>query len=146
MVDKVAIIDSAGQVITDRLETRFVKLPRVVGEGAETRVHEIMAILDDAPDLQTKVRASMLVSHRRWDLFLDNGVQVKLPAEKACATRVAELARVDAVQPPPRPRHHRRRPPTFRSHGRCACAKAREARDEQIAARDKAMKKREQQI
>ncbi len=77
--DPVEIIDSAGKVITDRLEQRFVELPRVIGDGAETRVHEIAGILDDAPDLQKKVRASMLVSHRRWDLFLDNGVQVMLP-------------------------------------------------------------------
>lgn len=145
VVDKVEIIDSAGQVITDRLETRFVKLPRVIGEGAETRVHEIMAILDDAPDLQAKVRASMLVSHRRWDLFLDNGVQVMLPAENP-ADAVAELARADAsshlldrdiivVDLRLPDRMVVRLTPT-----------AREARDEQIAARDKAMKKREQEI
>jgi cell division protein FtsQ len=94
ITDPVEIIDSAGQVITGHLEARFTKLPRVMGEGAETRVHEIMAILDDAPELQSKVRASMLVSHRRWDLFLDNGVQVMLP-EKDPAAAVAELARTD---------------------------------------------------
>ena len=83
--DPVQIIDSAGKVITDRLEPRFVKLPRVMGEGAEARVHEITAILDDAPDLQDKVTASMLVSHRRWDLFLSNGVQVMLPQNDPAA-------------------------------------------------------------
>ncbi len=92
--DPVEIIDSAGKVITDRLEERFVELPRVIGDGAETRVHEIAGILDDAPDLQKKVRASMLVSHRRWDLFLDNGVQVMLP-EKNPAAAVAELEKLD---------------------------------------------------
>jgi cell division protein FtsQ len=92
--DRVAIIDSAGQVITDRLEARFVTLPRVMGEGAQTRVHEIMAVLDDAPLVQEKVRASMLVSHRRWDLFLDNGVQVMLP-ENDPASAVLELERLE---------------------------------------------------
>lgn len=91
----VEIIDSEGKVITDRLASRFVKLPRVIGEGAETRVHEIMSILDDAPDLKARVRASMLVAHRRWDLFLDNGVQVMLP-EKDAAEAVLELARTEA--------------------------------------------------
>lgn len=92
--DPVEIIDGEGKVITQHLEKRFIALPRVIGEGAETRVHEITALLDDAPDLQKKVRASMLVSHRRWDLFLDNGVQVMLP-ERNAAAAVAELERLD---------------------------------------------------
>jgi cell division protein FtsQ len=145
VMDRVEIIDSAGQVITDRLETRFVKLPRVIGEGAETRVHEIMAILDDAPDLQAKVRASMLVSHRRWDLFLDNGVQVMLPAGDPAAA-VAELERIDResgllgrditvvdLRLPDRM-------VVRLSDG------AKAAREEIVEARAKAMKKREQEI
>lgn len=91
----VQIIDSAGKVITDRLEPRFVKLPRVMGDGAEVRVHEITSLLDDAPSIQERVRASMLVSHRRWDLFLENGVQVMLPQVDPAAA-LAELARLDA--------------------------------------------------
>lgn len=92
--DPVEIVDGEGKVITNRLEARFVKLPRVMGEGAETRVHEITSILDDAPTVQAKVRASMLVSHRRWDLFLDNGVQVMLP-EIDPGAAVQELERVE---------------------------------------------------
>ncbi len=93
--DPVAIVDGGGAVITTRLEPRFMSLPRVMGDGAESRVHEIMSILDDVPDLKARVRASMLVSHRRWDLFLDNGVQVMLP-EVDPAVAAAELARVEA--------------------------------------------------
>ncbi len=143
--DKVEIIDSAGQVITDRLETRFVKLPRVMGEGAETRVHEIMSILDDAPDLKERVRASMLISHRRWDLFLDNGVQVMLPEAEPGAA-VMELARMQAesglldrdiivVD--------------LRLADRMAVRLSetgKGARDELVAARAKAMKQREREI
>ncbi|HUG61729.1 MAG TPA: FtsQ-type POTRA domain-containing protein [Methylomirabilota bacterium] len=142
---KVEIVDSAGQVITDRLETRFVKLPRVMGDGAETRVHEIMSILDDAPALQDKVRASMLISHRRWDLFLDNGVQVMLPANDP-AKAVLELARVDAES------GLLERDITvvdMRFGDRMVVRlseTAKTARDELIAARAKAMKKREREI
>lgn len=77
--EPVQIVDSAGNIIPGRIEARYARLPRVVGEGAETRVAEITSLLDDVPALQKRVRASMLVSHRRWDLFLDNGVQVMLP-------------------------------------------------------------------
>ncbi|BBE74512.1 cell division protein FtsQ/DivIB [Oharaeibacter diazotrophicus] len=92
--EPVEIVDGAGKVITDHLEARFVKLPRVIGDGAETRVHEITGLLDDAPDVQKRVRASMLVSHRRWDLFLDNGVQVMLP-ERNPEAALAELQRLE---------------------------------------------------
>jgi cell division protein FtsQ len=145
VVDRVEIIDSAGQVITDRLETRFVKLPRVIGEGAQTRVHEIMAILDDAPGVQERVRASMLVSHRRWDLFLDNGVQVMLPADDP-AGAVMELERVGMAS------GLLDRDITIvdmRLPDRVVVRlsdTAKVARDELVSARNKAMKKREQEI
>ncbi len=94
ITDEAQIIDSEGKVISGRLEARYAKLPRVIGDGAETRVAEIMSILDEVPDLQKKVRASMLVSHRRWDLFLDNGVQVMLP-ETDPVRAVTELQETD---------------------------------------------------
>lgn len=93
--DEVAVIDGAGSVITQGYQSRFQRLPRVIGEGAEHRVSEIMSILDDVPDLRAKVRASMLVSERRWDLFLENGVQVMLP-EKDPAAAAVELARMES--------------------------------------------------
>lgn len=93
--DPVSIIDGEGSVITSRLEERFTRLPRVMGEGAERRVHEIAAILEDAPELKARVRASMLVSNRRWDLFLDNGVQVMLP-EIGAPEAAIELAGLEA--------------------------------------------------
>lgn len=92
--DPAAIIDGAGKVITSDLRARYVNLPRVIGPGAETRVAEIMSILDDVPAIKDRVTASMLVSERRWDLFLDNGVQVMLPVERP-AEAAAELARLE---------------------------------------------------
>jgi cell division protein FtsQ len=104
-----------------------------------------MAILDDAPGLQAKVRASMLVSHRRWDLFLENGVQVMLPAEDP-ASAVMALDRVDTAS------GLLDRDITvvdMRLSDRMVVRlsdTAKEARDELVAARAKAMKKREQEI
>lgn len=93
--DPVEIIDGAGNVIDSHIEARYLRLPRVVGDGAETRVAEISSLLDDVPELQKKVRASMLVSQRRWDLFLDNGVQVMLP-ETGTQRALAELQDADS--------------------------------------------------
>lgn len=139
--DPVAIVDGGGTVITTQLEQRFTALPRVMGEGAESRVHEIMSILDDVPDLKARVRASMLVSKRRWDLFLDNGVQVMLPEHDPSAA-VAELARIEAEQP------FLDRDLTvvdLRLSDRVVVRlsdTAKAARDELIEAREKAMKKK----
>ncbi|WP_181707327.1 cell division protein FtsQ/DivIB [Chthonobacter rhizosphaerae] len=139
--DPVAIVDGGGAVITTHLEPRFTALPRVMGDGAETRVHEIMSVLDDVPELKARVRASMLVSHRRWDLFLDNGVQVMLP-EHDPAQAAAELARAEAEN------GFLDRDLTavdLRLPDRMVVRlsdTAKAARDELIAAREKAMKKK----
>lgn len=139
----VVVVDSAGKVITDRLETRYARLPRVVGAGAEQRVAEITSLLDDVPELQKKVRASMLVSNRRWDLFLDNGVQVMLP-EANPQKAVAELEETDKAS------GLLDRDITvvdLRLPDRLVVRlsdDARKARDELVSARNKALKKREQ--
>ncbi|MBS1182149.1 MAG: cell division protein FtsQ [Proteobacteria bacterium] len=139
----VVVVDSAGKAITDRLETRYSRLPRVVGKGAELRVAEITSLLDDVPELQKKVRASMLVSDRRWDLFLDNGVQVMLP-EVNPQKAVAELQETD------RESGLLNRDITvvdLRLPDRLVVRlsdEARKARDELVTARNKALKKREQ--
>lgn len=138
----VVVVDSAGKAITDRLETRYARLPRVVGQGAEQRVAEITSLLDDVPDLQKRVRASMLVSNRRWDLFLDNGVQVMLP-ETNPQKAVAELQQAD------RDSGLLNRDITvvdLRLPDRLVVRlsdDARKARDELVSARNKALKQRE---
>ena len=139
----VVVVDSAGKIITDRLETRYSRLPRVVGQGAQLKVAEITSLLDDVPELQKKVRASMLVSDRRWDLFLDNGVQVMLP-EVDPQKAVTELEKTD------RESGLLDRDITvvdLRLADRLVVRlsdDARKARDELVAARNKALKKREQ--
>lgn len=140
--DPVRIIDSAGNVIDSRIEPRYMRLPRVIGAGAETRVAEISSLLDDVPELQRKVNAAMLVSHRRWDLFLDNGVQVMLP-ERDSRRAAAELQASDAKY------HLLARDITvvdLRLADRMAVRltdEARKARDAMVAARKKALLKRE---
>jgi cell division protein FtsQ len=90
----VNLVSADGTVIDQLRDGRFLRLPHVVGEGANTRVREFAGLLDGAPEMKAKVRAGVLVSGRRWTLKLVNGVDVKLPeagAEKA----LAELARLD---------------------------------------------------
>ncbi len=90
----VQVIASDGTVIVGFHDARFKHLPHVVGEGANLRVRDYIALLEAAPALQTKIRAGTLISGRRWNLKLANGVDVKLPEEGA-AQALAQLSKLD---------------------------------------------------
>jgi cell division protein FtsQ len=56
-------------------------------------------MLDRFPELRAHVRASVLVADRRWNLWLDSGIDVRLPefdADKAL-DRLAALERDDKL-------------------------------------------------
>ena len=58
---------------------RYADLPFVVGEGANERVGEFVALLDAMDELKPRVEAGVLVDRRRWNLKLKSGVEIKLP-------------------------------------------------------------------
>jgi cell division protein FtsQ len=90
----VHVISSDGTVIEGFNDVRFKRLPHIVGEGANLRVREYVELLDAAPGLKDKIRAGTLISERRWNLKLTNGVDVKLP-EEGGASALAKLAKLD---------------------------------------------------
>jgi cell division protein FtsQ len=76
---KVEIVAADGAPIDEMTDDRFIGLPFVVGDGANERLPEFMAVLDAAAELRPKIKAGILVSRRRWDLTMTNGMIVKLP-------------------------------------------------------------------
>jgi cell division protein FtsQ len=80
-------------LIRDR---RFSHLPFVVGDGANERIDEYMALLEAAGDLRERILAGMQVARRRWTLKLTNGIDVLLPERDAGAAmaRLIDLQRV----------------------------------------------------
>ena len=90
----VSMIAADGTVIDALRDRRFLRLPHVVGPGANLRAREYAALLEKIPHLRAKVRAGILVSERRWDLKLANGVDIKLP-EVNPGEALAQLARLD---------------------------------------------------
>ncbi len=95
----VKIVAADGTVIDDMRDDRFVRLPFVVGPGANKRAKEYAALLDAVPDMKPLVRAGILISERRWTLKLTNGVDVKLPEENAADAlrKLALLNKTDRV-------------------------------------------------
>lgn len=93
------VIAADGTVIDSMQDERFLGLPFVVGEGANERVGEYVQLLDHAGPLRSHILAASLVSGRRWNLKLDNGMTVALPENDtgAAVERLVALEKNDRV-------------------------------------------------
>ena len=92
---KLALIDTEGHVVaTDALEG-FGSLIVIVGEDAPQNAASLLELLAQESALQKQVVAAVRVGGRRWNLRLDNGIDVALPEQDADAAwhRLAELER-----------------------------------------------------
>ena len=76
------VIAADGAVIDKMDDGRFTYLPLVVGPNANVRASEYLALRKQAGPLAEHIRAGTLVSDRRWNLKLDNGMDVRLPEMK----------------------------------------------------------------
>ncbi len=91
---RVSVIADDGTVLEPFVERRYLKLPFVVGTGAERQAKSFQAVLDRYPDIRSAVRASILVAQRRWNLRLNNGIDVELP-EASPDLALAHLVELD---------------------------------------------------
>jgi cell division protein FtsQ len=91
---QVAVIAEDGTVLEPFVAPGLMRLPLVVGRGAETRAKDFLALLDQYPALREMVRASVLVGERRWNLRLKNGIDVRLP-ESDVAPALARLVALE---------------------------------------------------
>ncbi len=94
---EIFVISADGTPIDSMHDERFVHLPFVVGEGANMRVAEFHRIVEASGDLKSKIRAGVLVTHRRWNIKLTTGVDVKLP-EIGAEAAIAALAKLAKEQ------------------------------------------------
>jgi cell division protein FtsQ len=88
----VSAIAADGAPIDEVTDDRYAGLPFVVGEGADARVREYVALLDAMDELKPRVEAGVLVGQRRWNLRLKSGLDVKLPEENPRAAIVELLS------------------------------------------------------
>lgn len=91
---EIVVVAVDGTVIDTLRDGRFNHLPLVVGEGANARTAEYLALLDAAGPLKGRIKAGTLVAGRRWTLKVDNGIDVRLPEQGAPAA-LARLARLE---------------------------------------------------
>lgn len=89
--ERFRLIDETGEVIAiDSLEP-FADLVVVVGEDAPDHASDLLRVLGTQADLRRRVRAAVRVGGRRWNLRLDNDIDVRLP-EADAADAWARLA------------------------------------------------------
>ena len=90
-----SLVGRDGVPITNRKLGRFRDLLVIVGKDAPRHATNLLVLLASEPALRKRVRAAVRVGARRWNLRLDNGIDVRLPEDEVAAAwaRLAELDR-----------------------------------------------------
>ena len=76
---QVYVIAEDGTVLESFVPQRFASLPLVVGQGAEHAAPAFLALVARYPAIAERLKASVLVAERRWDLYLKDDLVVSLP-------------------------------------------------------------------
>jgi|GEM_PF-501756 len=92
---KFSVIDAKGVTVVEDAGGNFSYLPVVIGDDAPGEAEALLMMLATEPDLHKRVTAAVRVGGRRWNLRLDNGIDVKLPEDDPAVawSNLAELAR-----------------------------------------------------
>ncbi len=95
--DGLALLDDSGIHVAElgRRSSRG-DLPLIAGRGADAHVGEALSILRAARPLDGRLRGLMRIGERRWDVVLDRGQRIQLPAEapEAALERVLAISEV----------------------------------------------------
>jgi cell division protein FtsQ len=73
----------------------YVELKLLHGKGAPEAAGELVALLATEPDLARRISAASRIGERRWNLYLEGRIEVRLPATgvEQAWRRLAELER-----------------------------------------------------
>jgi len=80
---KLFLVSRDGDVIETANIAKYSNLLIVVGEDAPKRAQVLFDILAQTPELRPHVTAAVLVGKRRWNIRMDNDIDVKLPEDGA---------------------------------------------------------------
>jgi cell division protein FtsQ len=93
------LIDERGETIPVERLDYFSGLLVVVGEDAPAHAGQLLDLIATQPDLKGRVKAAVRVGGRRWNLRLDNDIDVALPEEEPAAAwaRLADYERTGRI-------------------------------------------------
>jgi len=92
---RLVLIDEDGQPVKVADLRPFADLPTVAGEGAQRHAGELLALVRSEPSLYSRVSGAYRVGDRRWNVWIDGRIEVRLPEDDA-AGAWRKLARVQA--------------------------------------------------
>lgn len=93
---KLFLVDGEGSLLSSSRPEDYPNLPILVGEDAPRRGPELIRALKSEPAIRERVDAAVLISGRRWDLRLDNGIDVRLP-EAGIVEALHQLAAAESL-------------------------------------------------
>ena len=97
---KLDLIDRDGAVIPVTDLSRFAKLPSVIGDDqARHGAAQLLDLLASEPELAARVTAVTMVGDRRWNVRIDNTIDVLLPDDDMTSAwaKLAQLERTNRI-------------------------------------------------
>ncbi|MGH7124131.1 MAG: cell division protein FtsQ/DivIB [Stellaceae bacterium] len=96
---KLELIDREGIVVAVPSLDEFSDLVILVGDDAPKAASALLEMLATEPSLRSHVSAAVRIGGRRWNLKLDNGIDVALPEDNVGAAwhQLAQLDRTDGL-------------------------------------------------
>jgi len=91
---RLSVISEDGAVLEPYVSRPFLSLPLVVGRGAEAHARDFLALLARYPRVHSVTKAAIFVGERRWNLRLNDGLDIRLP-ENDVAKALATLSTLD---------------------------------------------------
>jgi len=93
--DEYTLIDKNGRTVrASRMPPGAESLLLLGGPGAPEHVGDLLLLLTYEPTVAGQLRAAVWVGQRRWNLILNNGVEIWLPEEDAIAA-LQQVAKLD---------------------------------------------------
>jgi cell division protein FtsQ len=92
---RLVLIDEDGEVVGIGDLRPYTNLPTVAGEGAQRNAGELLALLRTEPTLSSRVSGARRIGDRRWNVWIDGRIEVRLPEDDA-ARAWRKLARIQA--------------------------------------------------
>lgn len=93
------LVSDTQEIFRVRNAAQFKELPLLFGRGAPARSLEVLRLVASEPDLARHVTGARLIGARRWDVYLDSRIEVRLPANwpEAAWRRLAAEERTSAL-------------------------------------------------
>jgi cell division protein FtsQ len=91
------LVEEDGGGIVPFAHERYATLPLVIGSGAAQHAKDFLGRIRRAPELAARVKAYIRIADRRWNLRLENGITIKLPAAAEDAA-IADVVAMDREQ------------------------------------------------